>query len=251
MTDLLLTFDAGVPPNAVVAGANGVETIVEGTQMYEAGYHDTGIRAGGAANTTNTRYKIDLGLTGNHFGSIYLRNKTAHGSGTASVNFFYLVDTTNTNMARFRVGPSNALSIIAPEPTVVRTGAAGDIPVNSDFRFDWNVAGTVLTWKVFYNPEAAAASTPDRTGTVTVAGTADKIILGAQSSSAVIKDWSADTLRVTNTGSWFEPYSDAPPADSGLTLWNGTAEVPVTATLWNGTAEVPVTATFWDGLTEA
>lgn len=240
MTDTLLTFDAGVPGDTVASGTNGINAIIDGTQTYEAGYHGAArVRAGGAANTADTRFRVSLGMTGDHYGSIYMKNKTAHGSGSSNVNFFYMVNAANAHIVRFRVKTSNALSVVVNN-IEVRAGTAGEIPVNQDFRFDWHLVGTTMDWRVFYDPEATAASTPDVSGTTTVmALTADGFLLGAQSSAAIIKDWSFDTFRATNTGTWFEPYSP-PVVDSGVTVWNGTTEVDANIAVWDGVAEIPI-----------
>jgi len=241
MTDTLETFDAGFPGDTVAAGTNGINAIIEGTQVYETGYHGAArVRAGGSANTANTRVRVNLGLSGNHYGSIYCINKTAHGSGSSAVNFLYIVDNSNGHLVRFRVKPSNALSLVNAAGTELSAGAAGDIPVNSNFRLDWHLNGTTLDWRVFYDPESPAAATPDRSGSVTVtSATAAAVHLGGQSSASIIKDWSFDTLRVTNTGTWFEPY-EPPVVDSGVTVWNGVSEEDATVTVWNGTDEVAI-----------
>jgi hypothetical protein len=239
MAETLLTFDAGFPGDTVADGTNGIDDVVEGTQTYEAGYHGaTRVRAGDATNTASTRFRVELGLAGDHFGSVYLRNKTAHGSSSA-VNFLYIVNSSNSHIVRFRVKTSNALSIVVNN-IEVRAGTAFEIPVDSDFRFDWELSGTTMNWRVFYDPEAPAASTPDVSGTTTVmALTADALHLGANSSSAIFKDWSFDTVRAKNTGSWYEPY-EPPTVDSGLTVWNGASEVATTVTVWDGSNEVAI-----------
>jgi hypothetical protein len=241
MAETTETFDAGFPGDTVASGVNGINAIIEGTQVYETGYHGAArVRAGGSANTTNTRFRVNLGLSGDHYGSVYCNNKTAHGSGSSAVNFLYIVDNSNAHIARFRAKPSNVLSIVNAAGTEVYAGAAGDIPVNSNFRLDWHLVGTTLDFRVFYDPEALSSSTPDRSGTATVtAATAAAVHLGGQSSASIVKDWSFDTLRAKNTGSWYDPY-EPPTVDSGVTVWNGTSEVDATVTIWNGTSEVAI-----------
>jgi len=241
MTTTLETFDAGFPGDTVASGVNGINAIIEGTQTYETGYHGaTRVRAGGSANTANTRFRVNLGLSGDHYGSVYCINKTAHGSGSSAVNFLYIVDNSNGHLVRFRVKPSNALSLVNAAGTELSAGAAGDVPVNSNFRLDWHLSGTTLDWRLFYDPEAASTDTPDRSGTATVtSATAAAVHLGGQSSASIIKDWSFDTFRATNTGSWYGAY-EPPVVDSGVTVWNGVSEVPATISIWNGTAEVAV-----------
>lgn len=242
MTDTLETFDGALPGDTVTAGSNGVNAIIEGSQSYEAGYHGTTrLRCGGAANTVSTRARVNLGLTGNHYGSIYCINKTAHGSGSAAVNFFYLVDNSNGHLVRFRVRPSNAFSILNAAGTELRAGTAGDIPVNSNFRLDWHLSGTTLDWRIFWDPEALSSDTPDRSGTVTTSSaTAAAVHLGGQSSSSIIKDWSFDTVRVSNTiGAWFSRYEPVAP-ESGVTVWDGASEVDAVVTVWDGASEVAV-----------
>lgn len=241
MTDTLLTFDAGTIGATVTAGSNGIQAIQGGTQVYATGFHGVAcVRALSPANTADTNFKVDLGLTGNHYGSIYLKNTTQHGSGSASVNFFHIVNSANQFLIQFRAKPSNALSIRVNN-IEVRAGTINEIPVGSWFRLDWHLSGTTLDWKVFYDPEAAAGSTPDISGTHTTQSlTAASLILGAVSTSAIPKDWSFDTVRATNTGSWFDAFN--PPAATGVKVWNGTTEVDGAITVWNGTTEVEVTA---------
>lgn len=238
MTDTLRTFDAGIPGNDVIGGTNGIASVLEGSAKYISGFHGAAaFRIGSPSNTTTARIRVELGLTGDHYGSVYLINNTAHGSGSSSVNFFHLVSNSNAFLAQFRVAPSNALSIRVNN-IEVRAGTAGDIPVGSWFRLDWQLTGTTMNWRVFYNPEGTTA---DLSGSVTtVNGPADAVILATLSTSSIIKDWSFDTVRATNTGTWFGPYS-TPPAGPPVTFWNGTSEVPVAISLWNGTSEVPVT----------
>lgn len=241
MTDTTLTFDAGTVGATVTAGSNGIEAIQGGTQTYATGFHGVAcVRAGAAANTTDTNFKISLGMTGDHYGSLYFKNTTGHGSGSASVNFFHIVNSSNQFLIQFRARPSNALSIRVNN-IEVRAGSVNEIPINAWFRLDWHLSGTTLDWKVFYNPEAAAADTPDISGTNTTQSlTAASLILGAVGTSAIPKDWSFDTMRATNTGSWFEAFN--PPAATGVMVWDGADEVPGTLTVWDGADEIEVTA---------
>lgn len=242
MTSTLLTFDAGTPGNTVVAGVNGINGITTGTQKYITGFHGAAaVQAGSPTNTVDSRFKVLLGLTGNHYGSIYLRNNTAHGSGSSSVNFFQLTSTTNEIIAQLRVRPSNAFSIRVAGAVEVRTGTAGDIPVGAWFRLDWQQTGTTFNWRIFYTPEG---TTPDLSGSVTTtaANPAESLILGADSSAAIIKDWSFDTVRVNDGSVWFGPYS-TPPTGPTVKLWTGSAEVAVSSvSIWTGSAEVPISS---------
>lgn len=243
MVSTLQTFDAGTPGNTVVAGSNGINAITTGTQKYITGFHGAAaVQAGGSTNTVDSKFKVLLGLTGNHYGSIYLRNNTAHGSGTASCNFFQLTSTTNEVVVQLRVRPGNAFSIRVAGAVEVRTGTAGEIPVGAWFRLDWQQVGTTFNWRIFYSPEG---TTPDLTGSVTTTATnpAESLILGADSSTAIIKDWSFDTVRANDGAAWFGPYSTPPPPPTGPTvkLWTGSAEVAISSvSIWTGTAEVAV-----------
>lgn len=238
MTTTLTTFDAGVPPNTVVAGTNGIDAILEGSQIYNTGFHGAAcVRAGSAANTASSRFRVALGVSGNHSGSVYLRNNTAHGSGSAGVNFFYLVSSVNTILARFRAGPSSAFQILVND-VIVRSGSLNEIPVAAWCRFDWKIVGTAMDWRYFYDPEAAAASTPDLSGSITtVSATPNGVVLAAQSTSAIIKDWSFDTVRADDSGAWFDGFAPPEPA-AEVAVWNGATEDPATLTVWNGTTEV-------------
>lgn len=239
MTTTLTDFDGGTPGNTVVAGANGIEAVQLGSQVYQAGIHGAAcVRAGGAANTTDTRFRVDLGVSGDHYGSVYLRNNTAHGSGSSSVNFFRLVSTGNAFIVEFRARPSNALSIRV-SGVEVRSGSLNEIPVNAVWRLDWYIHGTTFEWRAF-TTDPESSGTPDLSGSLTPATqTPAMVILGADSSATVPKDWSFDTVRATDTGGWFGPFV-TPPSGPGVTVWNGASEDAATVTLWNGTSEVSV-----------
>lgn len=242
MVSVLENFDAGTPGNTVVAGTNGIQSVMEGTQTYIAGYQGVAaVRAGAAANTTDTRFRVDLGMTGNHSGSIYVKNETAHGSGSASVNFFHVVDTSNSFVVQFRAGPSNALRIRVSGVDVY-SGAINTIPVASWCRLDWRLAGTTFDWRWFSTDPQGASGTQDLSGTVTAGSfTSARLILGAQSTSSIPKDWSFDTCRFDSDNSlWLGPYSPPAPPSSGITIWNGSAEVDAELSYWNGTSEVPL-----------
>jgi hypothetical protein len=240
MVSVLETFDAGVPPNTVVAGTNGIQNVMEGTQIYATGYHGAAcVRAGSAANTVDTRFRVDLGMTGNHSGSTYMKCNTAHGSGSASVNFFHIVDTSNSFVVQFRSGPSNALAIRVGGSNVY-SGAINTIPIGSWIRLDWRLTGTSFDWRWFSTDPDGASGTQDLSGTVTGgAFTSARLILGAQSSSAILKDWSFDTCRFDSDNTlWHGPYVPPAPPSSGVTVWNGAAELDASFSLWNGTSEV-------------
>lgn len=246
MAGTLVTFDAGTPGNTVAAGSNGIDSIVTGTQTYIVGLHGSaGVRAGSPTNTVDSRFKVILGLTGNHFGSIYLRNNTAHGHGSSSCVFFQLTSTTNEIVAQIRARPNNALSIRVAGSVEVRSGSANEIPVGSWFRFDWQQTGTTFNWRVFYNPEGTTA---DLSGSITTTATnpAESLILGADSSAALIKDWSFDTVRTTNTASWYAPYVVSPTTNvQHIRIWNGSSEIAVDrVAVWDGTTELPNSTVF-------
>lgn len=240
MTDTLIEFDGGTPGNAVVAGANGIDTIQGGAPEFATGFHGAAcVRCGSAANTTNTHFRVDLGgIAGDHFGSIYLINTTAHGSGSASVNFFQMVTALNEFIVQMRVKPSSQLSVRVSN-IEVWLGSLNDIPVNAWFRMDWQQSGTTFTFKIFLDPEADSASTPDITDSVTTSAVvADGLIIGAVSTSSIPKDWSFDTIRATDTGTWFAPFN--PPPATGVMVWDGTDEIPGAITVWDGTDEIEV-----------
>lgn len=240
MTTSLLTFDSGTVGGAVSAGSNGIDAILDGSQSYITGYHGAAaVRAGAAANTADTRFRTALGMSGNHSGSAYMKNNTAHGSGSASVNFFHVVDNTNSFLVQFRCGPSNALAIRVGASNVY-SGAINTIPVGSWCRLDYQLSGTTFNWRWFStNPDSSGS--PDLSGTLTAGSfTATKIIAGAQSTSSIPKDWSFDTFRADSAGGWLGPYV---PPTSGPTvkIWNGTSEVTAgSVSVWNGTSEVAI-----------
>lgn len=240
MVATLTTFDAGTPGDTVVAGVNGIDAVMDGSQSYITGYHGAAaVRAGSAANTADNRFRVALGITGNHSGSAYMKNNTAHGSGSASVNFFHVVDNSNSFIVQFRCGPSNALAIRVGASNVY-SGAINTIPVGTWCRLDYQLSGTTFNWR-WFSTDPDSSGTPDLSGSITAgAFTATKVILGAQSTTSLPKDWSFDTIRADDSGAWLGPYVPPAPPSSGVTVWNGSAEVAVDMSLWDGSSEVPL-----------
>ena len=247
MAEELKTFDGGTPGNNVAAGFNDIDAIT-GVPVYIAGLHGTtAVRTGGAANTTDTSVRVVFGggISGNHAGSVYVKYNTDHGSGSASANFLVIVASGNAFIAEFRCGAGNEFGIRITS-TNLYTGPANSVPLNAWFRIDWILTGTSLQVRLYEDPDADAADTPDISTTVTVgSSTSAAVFLKATSSSAIIKDFSFDTFRVKDSLTWWDHYDPTPPGgDSGVTVWNGTAEVEATVTVWNGTSEVAATAEY-------
>lgn len=245
MAENLVTFDGGTPGNNVVAGFNDVDAIT-GTPTYIAGLHGTtAIRTGSAANTTDTSVRVAYdGITGNHAGSVYVKYNTDHGSGSASCNFLVIVAAGNAFIAEFRCGAGNELGIRITG-TNLYTGPANSVPLNAWFRIDWILTGTSLQVRLYEDPDADAADTPDISTTVTVgSSTSAAVFLKATSSSAIIKDFSFDTLRIKDTLAWWDHYEVPSPPANPVTVWNGTTEVDATVTVWNGTTEDEVTVEY-------
>lgn len=243
MVAILETFDAGVVGNTVVAGSNGIQNVMEGTQTYITGYQGAAaVRAGASANTVDTRFRVALGMTGDHSGSIYMRNNTAHGSGSASTNFFHIVDNSNSFICQFRCGPSNALAIRVGASNVY-SGAINTIPVASWCRLDYQLSGTTFNWRWFSTDPQGASGTQDLSGTITGgAFTATRLILGCQSTTSMPKDWSFDTFRADSSGAWLGPYVPPPPPSSGVSYWDGASEISGTLSYWDGSSEIPVSS---------
>jgi len=237
MAETLITFDAGTPGNNVIEGVNSIDDITGGTPVYVAGYHGAAaVRNGGAANTTDTGIRVLLGMSGNHAGSVYVKYNTDHGSGSASCNFLVIITSGNAFVAEFRCGPNNEFAVRVTGSNLF-TGASNSVPTNAWFRVDWILTGTNLQFRVYHDPEADAADTPDVSGSVTVgSGTSAALFLKAQSTSAIIKDFSFDTIRIKDTLAWFDHYEPAT-TGPGVTVWNGTTEEPASVTVWNGTTE--------------
>ena len=66
----------------------------------------------------------------------------------------------------------------------------------------------------------------------------------ASSSSAIIKDFSFDTLRIKDTLAWWDHYEVAGPPDNPVTVWDGSDEVAATVTVWDGSDEVEATLEY-------
>jgi len=236
MTSTLQTFDGGTPGANVSAGFNGIDAIT-GVPVYIAGFHGAAaVRTGGPANTSDTSVRVLLGMSGNHAGSVYVKYNTDHGSGSASCNFLVILTAGNAFIAEFRCGPNNEFAIRATGSNLY-TGAANSIPLNSLFRIDWILTGTSLQVRVYYDPDADAVDTPDISTTVTVnSGTAVAVYLKAQSTSAIIKDFSFDTFRADSVLAWFDHYEVSIPG-LPVSVWDGSSEEEATVTVWDGSSE--------------
>jgi len=209
MVARLYTFDTGVVDQPIVAGQDGIDEIVDALAptYADTGYGGVCVRAGSPANTADSRFRMLLGLTGNHSGSIVMRNNTAHGSATSSVNFFHITAADNTQIIQFRATPNNALSIRV-NAVEHRVGSPNEIPVGAWFRVDWTLIGSTFSWLLFYDRDGTSADLSGTVDTSAVTQPAAKLMLGAQSTSTtIIKDWSFDTIRIKNYGSGFTtPY---------------------------------------------
>lgn len=245
MADTLITFDGGTLWNPVVAGQNGILSTPDAyTPYFGYGYPveaNVGVWAGDAANTVDSRFRVELGMTGNHYGSIFMRNPVRQAN--SYVVFFSWLTAGNSILASLRANFDGGFNIRVGTSTIVRTGTAGELPVDQWFRFDWQLTGDTINWRLFLDPAAAANSTPSYSGTFNLASgagaTVARLVMGPSASQSVVKYWGFDTIRVTNTGTWFGPYGATPPTGPTVKVWNGTAEVNATVSVWNGTAEVP------------
>lgn len=242
MTSQTLTFDGGTVGVDVAAGSNGIQSVVDTpAPKFSTGFHGAAqITAGGSSNTTDCRCRCDLGVSGNHFGSIYLKQNTAHTSTGNFCIFFSLCTSGNTIEISFRCGSAGELNIRTGTSTIVRTGSSGEIPTNAEFRLDYQITGTTCNWWIYKtDPEADPATTADLSGTFTFpSSTISRAILGPNSSNSLTKHWSYDTLR-TDTAARLAAYNP-PPAGPTFKVWNGSAEVAATAKVWNGSAEVAI-----------
>lgn len=242
MTSILLNFD-GTPPNDVEVGQNNIYELNVGVPYYTSDkmFGSSSIRAGAASNVNNVRFRVDLGdISGDHYGSIYLRNNTAHGSGSSYVSFFHLVTSSGIWLCEMRCGPSNGLSIRSNNVDV-RTAGLNEIPINSWFRLDWRHASSTMYWRLFTNP---SGTTPDLSGsysTSAITTAPQSLMLGGFSNNAgIVKDWSFDLVRASDTlGDWYGPYSESTPT-AGITVWDGGQELEVVSiSVWDGTTELP------------
>lgn len=247
MTETLRLFDGGVAGNDIVAGVDGIHSIPDSKiPKYIAGYHPaTGIRAGDAANTTNARFRTEVGIAGDHYGQIYMKYNTAHGSSGNYLIFLSWANSSNTIIASLRVGFNREFNIRVGASTVVRTGSANEIPLNAWFRLDYHVkpSTTDIFYELYDDPDAVFGTglQPIIQGSIDVdSSSATRLILGPNSSNSMIKDFSYDTLRFTSVN-YFDPY--VPPAGPSYKVWNGSAEVAATAKIWNGSAEVNIGST--------
>lgn len=245
MTTQTLTFDGGTIGADVVAGSNGIQSVVDTpAPKFQTGFHGAAqIVAGGSSNTADCRCRVDTGVTGDQYLSFYLKYNTAHTSTGNFMIFLSLCNSSNSISFSFRVGSDKALNIRVGTSTVVRTGSANEVPVNSEFRLDLQLTGTTCNWRIFYNPEADNSTTPDLSGSFTFSVTSiSRAILGPNSSTALIKHFSYDTVR-TDTAGWINAFN--PPAGGPtVKVWNGSAEVAATYKVWNGSAEVAIGS--WD-----
>jgi hypothetical protein len=241
MTSTTITFDGGTIGADIAAGSNGIQSVPDTpAPKFVTGFHGAAqVRSGGSSNTTNCRFRVDTGISGDQYISAYLKYNTAHTSSGNFCIFLSAANSSNTTSFDFRVGSNKEFNIRVGASTVVRSGSTNDIPVNSEFRLDFQITGTTCNWRIFYNPEALNTTTPDLSGTFTfTSATISRLVLGATSSSTLTKDWSYDTIRANNTG-WHDAFNPAAPGPT-LKVWNGSAEVVATYKVWNGSAEVAI-----------
>jgi hypothetical protein len=247
MTTTTITFDGGSVGSNIAAGSNGIDSVPDALlPKFSTGFHGAAqVTSGTSSNTADSRFRVDLGLSGDHFGSIYLKMNTNHTSSGNFVTFLSWANSGNTILASLRCGSSREFNIRSGTSTVVRAGSSNEIPAaGSEWRCDWQYTGTTVNWRIFYNPEALVGDTPDLSGSFSAAaGTVAKLVLGVQSSQTIVKHWSHDTVRARNTGSWWDPFNP-PPVGPTYKVWNGSAEVAATAKVWNGSAEVAIGS--WD-----
>lgn len=247
MVNKLVTFE-GTPGQPVLVGQNSIYEINIGEAYYTADHKfgSSSVVVGNPTDTANNRFRVDIDVSGDHYGSIYLKNATAQGSGTSHVAFLMVVASNGGWVAEFRASPSNAMSIRS-NSVDIRSGSLNEIPIDQWFRLEWRVAGTggatpTFYWRLFQN---ADATTPDISGSYTITGITapvETLMLGGYSNNLTIpKHWTFDQLRVSDTATdWLGPYSDPVSPTSGVTVWDGAQEVAVSSiTVWNGTTEVP------------
>jgi hypothetical protein len=242
MTDVTVTFDGGTPGVDVAAGSNGIQSVVDTpAPKFQSGFHGAAqVVAGGSSNTTDCRCRVDTGNSGDQYLSIYLKENTAHTSSGNFCIFVSLCNSSNSIQISFRVGSAGEFNIRTGTSTIVRTGSSGEIPVNSEFRLDLQLTGTTCNWWLYKtDPEADPASSADLSGTFTFpSSTISRWIIGPNSSTALTKHWSYDTLRSSTSGRL--PAYNPAPAGPTYKVWNGSAEVACTIKVWNGSSEVAV-----------
>lgn len=242
MTSVTTTFDGGTVGSNIAAGSNGIQAVSDAlVPVFATGYHGAAqVHAGGPSNTADSRFRVDLGVSGDHFGSIYLKYNTPHSSSGNFCKYLSWTTSSNTILATLRVGSAREFSIQNGAGTSLRAGSASEIPNNAEYRLDWQFTGTTVNWKQFNNPEALVGATPDLSGSFTAsAGTVSRLLLGPNSTTALTKDFNYDTIRARDTGTWWDPYNPAPVGPT-IKVWNGAAEVACTYKVWNGSAEVAI-----------
>jgi hypothetical protein len=242
MSSIFLNFD-GTPTEAVEVGENNVYELNVGVPVYTSDkvFGTSSIRTGSSSNVDNIRFRVDLGdISGDHYGSIYLRNNTAHGSGSSYCSFFHLVTSTGVWIAEMRCGPSNGFSIRSSN-VEVRSAGVNEIPVNAWFRLDWRNTASTFYWRLFSDPNGTTPTLSGSYSTSAITTPAQTLMLGAYSNnSALVKDWSFDLVRASDTeADWYGPYSESTPT-AGVTVWDGAQELEVVSIgVWDGTTEQP------------
>ena len=224
MATYLYDFNAGTPGQAVVAGTNGVDTIIEGVQTYVAGIHGAAaIRAGDSANKTSSMFGITMPFTGTHSGSAYFQYNTKQGTA-GSLNFLILQCDNGAYANQFRISSAADRFAVTTGSTITFTGADNTVPPGGLFRLDWQFqyvpGGTsTLSWRLFTSDREGV--TPDLSGTVDgYTGPAsfsppNRLRLGANSSNnAAFKDITVDTVRISDDLRWWGPFA-APVAQPG------------------------------------
>jgi hypothetical protein len=243
MTDVLVDFNGGSVGSDIAAGSNGIQSVVDTpAPKFVTGFHGAAqVHAGGSSNTADCRFRVDTGNSGDQYLSVYLKYNTAHSSAGNFCIFASLCNSSNSIQISFRVGSNKEFNIRTGTSTVVRAGSSNEVPVNAEFRLDLQLTGTTCNWRIFYDPEADNATTPDLSGSFTFpSSTISRWIFGPNSSTALTKDFNYDTVRSSTSG-WLNAFNPPSVGFSNVKIWNGSTEVtPSSIKVWNGSAEVSI-----------
>lgn len=146
----------------------------------------------------------------------------------------------STLCARINISGSGApgqLRITNAAATQVGATANNTLALNTRYRVEWTldqVAG-VFTVNMYLGDSTTVFTTLSATSNY--GASCNRVVFGNYSAAAVPL-MQFDDFAVADTSSFIGPAAAS--ATPTIKLWNGTAEVAVSAKLWNGTAEVPL-----------
>lgn len=192
------------------------------------------------ANSKSAAPFWNLGTLTRCAGRFYVTTPAAWNAASHTIA---QIDSSGTLCARINISGSGApgqLRIINAATTQVGATASNTLALNTRYRVEWTLDQVSGVFAVnMYLGDSTTVFT-GLSATSSYGSSCNRVVFGNYSTAAVPL-MQYDDFAVADTATFIGPAVTPPPATPTIKLWNGTAEVAVTAKLWNGTAEVPLT----------